>query len=69
MHPERRLWPVVALLIVFLGLTIHFARRIQQPAAQSEVDAISGYLALICGAVAVVALAVALVMLFMRRKE
>lgn len=69
MHPDRKIWPVVALLLLFVGLTVYFARRIQEPAAGTEVESVSGSLALICGTAAVVTLGVALVVLWLKRKE
>jgi hypothetical protein len=69
MRTDRKIWPVVALLLIFLGLTGYFARRIQTPTMAVEVGSLSGYLALFCGAAAVVAVGVALVMLWAKRKE
>ena len=69
MHPDRKIWPVVALLLLFVGLTAYFMRRIQQPGTDTDVSSVSGYLAMVCGATAVVALGVALVMLWARRKQ
>jgi len=69
MHPDRKIWPVVTLLLVFLGLTVYFARRIQEPGMEIEIGSVSGYLAIICGAAAVVALGAALVVLRAKRKR
>ena len=69
MHPDRKIWPVVALLVVFLGLTVYFAQRFQKPGTATEVGSVSGYLTLICGAVAVVTLGVAVVMLWLKRRN
>jgi len=37
MHPDRKIWPVVALLLVFSGLTLYFVRRIERPDEAIEV--------------------------------
>lgn len=62
MHPDRKIWPVATMLLVFAALTLYFARRIEQP------DAVSAYLTLVCGAAAVITLAVAVVMLWLKRR-
>ena len=69
MHPDRKIWPVVVLLVVAVGLTFYFAGRIRRPEIANDVDSISGYLAIACGVAAVVALGVAAVMLVVRRRE
>ena len=69
MHSDLKIWPVVTLLVVFLGLTVHFARRVQTPSIAIEVSPVCGYLAIIGGAAAIVALGFALAMLCAKRNQ